>query len=263
MSSGGQLEIVDGSEVGAWIRPELGGPVGSVRGQVPNRYEAYVRILHPPLDRNGKPSTWARVADELGRTAHALAQWDAIVGANRYRNERSAWSGSEPATGSLERDLLALLLEALADHTLAPEKAFLGIWIGMSWGTTYAVPQGAAPPPENEFHSTDDLSFAFPAEQVARPRLVLPGREYTVLAGPLEAGTLVERWHSPSSPNLIWPADRSWFVASEIDFDSTLVGGSEKLAERILDDHHLEAFLVRPGDLLTWNADKINPPLAR
>lgn len=31
------------------------------------------------------------------------------------------------------------------------------------------------------------------------------------------------------------PADRSWFVASEVDFDSTLVGGSAELIKAIVE----------------------------
>ncbi|HKZ13573.1 MAG TPA: hypothetical protein VJL81_06990 [Solirubrobacterales bacterium] len=99
------------------------------------------------------------------------------------------------------------------------------------------------------------------AEHVERPRLRLPGREYVVLRGSLDAGILVEDWLSPSSPNLIWPEDRAWFLASEIDFDSTLVGGTENLTQWILEDRRFEAFEVGPDDLLTWDADKINPPL--
>ena len=49
------------------------------------------------------------------------------------------------------------------------------------------------------------------------------------------------------SPNLVWPADRAWFLASEIDFDSTLVGGSSELIETILGDSKLDAWLVGPG----------------
>ena len=29
--------------------------------------------------------------------------------------------------------------------------------------------------------------------------------------------------------NLLWPSDRNWFVVNEIDFDVTLVGGSEQM----------------------------------
>jgi hypothetical protein len=59
-------------------------------------------------------------------------------------------------------------------------------------------------------------------------------------------------------PNLIWPADHSWFVASEVDFDSTLVGGSAELVETIVQCPALEAWQVEPTDSLAIDADKIN-----
>jgi hypothetical protein len=255
------LEIVDGPSVGAWIESELTGPRGSVTGNLPARFEACVRILHP-ASLEGTPVTWGQVADELGRTVHPLAQWDAIVGASRYNNETPDWPGSMPKAGSLDRSLLGPLLETLAEHTGTPDSVFFGIWTGMTWGRVVAVPasSGEDPPAAQPWHSTDDLSFAFPDKQVAR-RPLRASREYVVLKGRLDAGMLVERRLSPSSPNVIWPEDRSWFLASEIDFDSTLVGGSEKLARRILEDGRFEAFAVGPDDLLTWDADKVNPPL--
>jgi hypothetical protein len=75
MSLPTQLEIVDGREAGDWIESELSGSAGSVGAQVPGRYKAYVRILHPPHDLTGRRVTWAKVAEDLGRTAHPLAQW--------------------------------------------------------------------------------------------------------------------------------------------------------------------------------------------
>jgi hypothetical protein len=246
-----KLEIVDGATAGGWIEPELSGARGSVTGTVPDRYEAYVRILHPAwLD--GGSVTWGQVAEELGRTVHPLAQWDAIVGADRYRNETPDWRGAAPDVGSLEKAVLAPLLETLAEHTTTPGEAFFGIWIGMMWGRF-------GPGVASETRSTDDLSFAFPAEQVGRPRLHLLGREYVVLAGSIEQGVLVEDRLSPSSPNLAWPSDRAWFLASEIDFDSTLVGGTEAVVRQIDEDGRFEAFRVGPKNRLTWNADKINP----
>lgn len=246
------LRIVDGS-AGDWVRPELTGGGGSVTGTVPDRYEAYVRILHPAAMRSGSV-TWGQVAAELGRTVHPLAQWDAIVGANRWRNETPDWPGSPPQTGSLTEKQLGPLLATLAEHTATAARAFFGIWIGVTWGRV--SPGGAS-----ALRSPDDLSYAFPPEQVALPRLHLPGREYVVVSGPLREATLVKGWLSPSSPNLIWPEDRAWFLATEIDFDSTLVGGTEGLARAILDDPRFEAFPIGPRNLLTWNADKLNPPL--
>jgi len=48
-------------------------------------------------------------------------------------------------------------------------------------------------------------------------------------------------------------------VGSEIDFDSTLVGGSERLVEQIVTDPHLEAFRVSHRGNLTHLGDTVNP----
>jgi len=63
---------------------------------------------------------------------------------------------------------------------------------------------------------------------------------------------------SRESPNLIWPADHSWFVASDVDFDSTVIGGEPMLIESIVESPKLEAWQVAPADSLAADADKIN-----
>jgi hypothetical protein len=101
---------------------------------------------------------------------------------------------------------------------------------------------------------------AFPPEVLRGPRLRLPHRDHLVFTGPLEADL---RLGDPrgvwwQSPNLFWPGDRSWCVASEIDFDSTLVGGSRALIDAVLAHPRLEAWPVAAGDSLAWDADTIN-----
>lgn len=120
-----------------------------------------------------------------------------------------------------------------------------------------------------------------------QPLLELPcNRDYIVLTGPLSAvDQIAVDWSKSSSlwvahaveneagpppepgsseflrrqaPNLIWPADQSWLVASEVDFDSTLVGGSYSLIEAIVESPELEAWQVEPTDSLAADADKIN-----
>jgi hypothetical protein len=68
----------------------------------------------------------------------------------------------------------------------------------------------------------------------------------------------MEAWKMRDAPNLIWPADHTWFMASEVDFDSTLVGGSAELIQAIVDSPKLEAWQVKPTDSLAADADKIN-----
>jgi hypothetical protein len=61
------------------------------------------------------------------------------------------------------------------------------------------------------------------------------------------------------SPNQWWPQDRAWCVASEIDFDSTLVAGSQDIVSDLVVHRGIEAFQVAPGDDLSMNGDGINP----
>jgi hypothetical protein len=95
------------------------------------------------------------------------------------------------------------------------------------------------------------------------PRLHLPDRNYLVLVGPLRGALRIGSWVGADSfwsqsPNLFWPSDRAWFVASEIDFDSTLVAGSVDLVEAILESPTLDAWRVQPDDSLAADADTIN-----
>jgi hypothetical protein len=47
-------------------------------------------------------------------------------------------------------------------------------------------------------------------------------------------------------------------VATELDFDSTLVGGSVELVAAILEAPALDAWAVRPDDSLASDADRVN-----
>jgi len=97
------------------------------------------------------------------------------------------------------------------------------------------------------------------------PEFALPHRIYSLFTGPLGDASKIGRcvtsdWWDPQSPNLFWPDDTSWCVASEIDFDSTLVGGTAGLIAEILHSNDLEAWPVGPDDSLAWDGDIINNP---
>jgi hypothetical protein len=59
-------------------------------------------------------------------------------------------------------------------------------------------------------------------------------------------------------PNLWWPDDRSWCVASEIDFPYTYVGGPTKLIEEILAHPLLEALPATVDQGITADSDSVN-----
>lgn len=98
-----------------------------------------------------------------------------------------------------------------------------------------------------------------PDAVLAGPTLTLlddegsPVREYRLFRGPVHE---VGRWGSrdPATgrstddelppPHLLWPADRAWFVASDVDADDTSVSGPGPLVEAIRGDPALAT--VRP-----------------
>lgn len=249
------LKVTNGAAAGAWIKPGLGGEFGAVSLQVPTVYEAYARIFHPAYDPGSKPVRWAEVAEAMGTAVHCEMQWEALTAG-------SEWEGLVPGIGGMDFFDLDALCEILAVHTAEPGRCYFGLCTIQGW------------------------LGSFPAAQL-KPLLRLPmDRDHIVLAGPLASvGQIARDWSRSSSvgtiwfarkgdtlspkppkdlrtrrdvPNLIWPADRSWFVVSEVDFDSTLVGGTVDLVAAIVESPALEAWQVEPTTSLAIDADKIN-----
>lgn len=256
-----ELQPMSDMSVGAWIAPRLGPFGGWVGSVVPQGFEAYARILHPVLSPDQQPTTWAAVCAAEGRTPHALMQWNAIAGvvdvttAEGYVTQTMRWEGGVPEEGNLLAPALPTLLEMLAAHTGATDDCFFALWEGHGqiWphgDPAIATLRGLEP----------DLAAAN-AAILAGPRLRHPARDYLLFSGPLRAApTMGRRWCPDwsQSPNLCWPGDRSWCVATEIDFDSTLVAGTAGLVGAVLADPALEAWQVDPGDSLAYNGDAVN-----
>lgn len=67
------------------------------------------------------------------------------------------------------------------------------------------------------------------------------------------------RFRTLLPPNLWWPQDRTWCVATDIDLMAGYVGGSRQCVEAILDSSELEAFEVSAEMSVQWDSDTINP----
>ena len=59
--------------------------------------------------------------------------------------------------------------------------------------------------------------------------------------------------------NLWWPDDRAWCVGTDIDLMTTYVGASRLAIASLLGDGSIEALAVSVDQLVTWDADTINP----
>jgi len=57
------------------------------------------------------------------------------------------------------------------------------------------------------------------------------------------------------TPTHWFPEDRSWLVCSDYDLTFTLVGGSARLAQELLDHPVLECVSVQPETRVDWQVD--------
>jgi hypothetical protein len=223
-----------------WVVAGLRGFAESVLSVVPAGLEAYARIFHPAQRRDGThwtPVSWHQVAQANHRLAHPAMQWCHLVGSCSLggggQSQPGIWD-LEPAEGSLPRDLAVVLAEMLAAHTATPERCWFGVWEGFG---ALAVPPDAA---------------AFE----------IPGRRMLLLAGAVGAVATASLCTAPfwQSPNLWWPEDRAWCVATEIDLMSTYIGASRRCVQAIVEHAALEAAVVAPTDGITHFSDSVNPP---
>jgi hypothetical protein len=96
---------------------------------------------------------------------------------------------------------------------------------------------------------------------VVPERLALPNRNYLLYSGPVDRALESPMDPVDQSPNLWWPEDRAWFVGTEIDFDSTFVGGHDRLIAALVTDDRLEALPIALSARADAAADRVNSAL--
>lgn len=171
-------------------------------------------------------------------------------------------TGTGDHHGGLGNETLGTLVEILANFTTTAEECFFALWEGYGWmhpGSIATLKRLRHPklhrfvrPMSIRFgarrfrrrirtqvQSLDHLeSHTLPEGIMKAERFKLPNREYLLMRGPLsetrKIGWIFSESFQSQSPNLLWPRDRSWILATEIDFNVTLIGGSESLIEAIL-----------------------------
>jgi hypothetical protein len=245
----------------AWVGARLTGFGARVTDTVPSGFAAYARILHPVQVDQHRWVTWSDVAEAAGTRVHPLVQWRRL--APRGDTSMAWWRECAPDEGNLPAAALRSLSAVLSRHTATPDDCWFCLWDGYGW--IQGSPSVGIVSVDSDRRVTKQLvPPAFPAEVREPSRAVrFPGRGYLLGHGPLDAALSVGWWldgelHDPQSPNLIWPEDHSWCVGTEIDFDSTLVAGSEELIEDLLHERTLEVWRIGPDDSLQIDADQIN-----
>jgi hypothetical protein len=150
--------------------------------------------------------------------------------------------------GDLDPSRFVRLIDALGPHTDTAHDCLFALWEGYGEirGSVATITLGSGTSPVAQ--------PAFPPLVLSGPRVELPHRRYLLFRGSLdEAGdwgaqeVIPGRSTRVNSPNLMWPADRAWFVATEIDMPWTGVAGSVELIADLVATPGLDVELVAAG----------------
>jgi hypothetical protein len=212
-------------------------------------FEAYARVFHPPKGR-WEGLRWADVAAGNGHQLSALSDWvqiRSVVPVDDHERRPASLDG-DPEEGDLATEVLSALCGVLAEHTTTPQDCVFGVWEGWGWfngsvAAAYFYPVGQPhippePAPGSWFLDTRAPTITLPLE-----------RTYALYTGPVGDALRIGAWDTrdrfqPHSPNLMWPADHAWCVATEIDFNSTLVAGPGNLVQDIVANPNIEALTI-------------------
>lgn len=201
------------------------------------------------------PVRWDTVAAWSGGIVHPLAEFEAMARPRPSVVIEQAPFDQPPPVGRLPEAILAGLCDVLAFHTGTSGRCWFCLWDGYGWiaGSSSLDTLGGGTP----------VPPAFDRATIDGPRVRLPGRDHLLFEGPLDAASEMGWWLtgvlvSPQSPNLFWPDDHAWLVATDIDLDSTFIGGTMSLIDAVLEDSRWEAWPAQRTDPVWASSDDIN-----
>jgi hypothetical protein len=219
----------------AWLPAALA-PGATVASLVPPLFAAYARVFHPAVPYAGDDDVevgWAAVAAANGTRAHPLMQWGSVTGSLEYfeNDDQAPLWHCAPARGHLPVAVAERLVAVLRRHTEDAEDCWFGVAAALGNPTAEA------------------------------PTVALPRGPAWLVRGPIDlaAANLADE-PAEQSASFWWPADRSWFVATDADLVSTYVGGGTACVAAILAAEGLETSPADPAQSVTGDADRVNPP---
>jgi hypothetical protein len=204
----------DGTQAAWWLEQldpwgEKGLPVSSL---VPANLAAVCQLLHPWWGSGPEPISWRAAAAQLGFAS--VTDFDSSR--EMFSIPAAQEAGLSASCGELDAGVASALVDLLAEATTTPDDVFVAVWDG--WGDV----------PVQRFPGAAHLDTE--------------GRGHFLLRGPLTGvlSSVAASNNDRPAAGLWWPADRAWFVATEIDFEWTFVSGDPTLMEGLRADERLE-----------------------
>jgi hypothetical protein len=182
----------------SWIARRLG-ESGTVGGLVPDGFDQYV-LVHPAILADGGTDAAQQIS----------------------------------AIASIARQ-----------HTTTPGLSWFAIWEGWGWTSSTSLFWSNGHGPNARFTRSSRRHRSRVADRQRHrrirrglehvPQFDLPNRRYYLVHGPLPAAASIR---DPGAtrlqvPDLWWPDDRQWFVATDTDLDWTYAGGSQAFINEI------------------------------
>jgi hypothetical protein len=252
-------ETVENADwIGARLHPFNAYDVGAV---IPTGFAAYAKVLHPASTwRDHTDVRWAEVAASTGKVIHPLVQFHAIATpvAGRELEDRT-WSG-EPRIGTLSDRQAHAMARLVEKHTSTPDACWFCLWDGYGYFAPGGMIEARAYFTKGSKPRLSRLPFSVqkkPKKLSVTAKKVTPNNARSYL---LFTGSVRDAVGWEDGPNIWWPHDRAWCVASEIDLPYSYVGGSKELIEEVLADSELEALPAQLEDPVTYDSDTINEP---
>jgi hypothetical protein len=243
-----------------WVITRQSPDSGEVDMLLPPGFAAYARLLHPLITEAGdrrRLIRWREIAPDLVPFDRRV-QFPAVAAHSGIRLPNTPFQGSMP-----EEDL-DILLGVLAGHTATRQLCWFCVWYGYGspdWQESEpadgALFTEAAPGRLPDLSAMPDRVREQTASETAPrvyPLIEGPLRDYWLFSGPLGAAGAL-----PYPPSLWWPDDHAWCVASDIDLDSTYIGGSRDLIDSLLACPDLEVLPADLHDLVVVTRDDDEP----
>lgn len=187
-----------------WITDACRGAGWTVGALVPNHYESFIRVGAPDAE---------------------IEDW---------------WAAY--------RDLFEIVASVGQQHTSTADRAWFAIWEGHGFDSFASRVAWSGPVDDatrvmleqkrRQLREEDERrKAAIRAGLRLVPRFHVPARAYYLMSGPVAAVTGLRdpatlRWRNP---DLFWPDDRRWFVATDVDFWSLYIGGDDHFIRALVD----------------------------
>ncbi|MCQ9389444.1 hypothetical protein NQ038_12420 [Brevibacterium sp. 50QC2O2] len=210
-------------------------------------------VVSDPAEGDLELDCLATLLEHLAQHTSTAEQLYGAVWDGFSSHPRSAELGF---TSTMQAELWALRKPVTRGPSWRAEYARLFAEAGRTAGATGQGVVARAAGPKMEWPGREFFLFTASAEELSEQPVPCPPDD------PDPTGWDLPEWCTPlggNTPQMLWPDDHQWVLASEIDWDSTIIAGPRPLIDRILTDERLEAYEVTADTSLTWESDTRNP----